>query len=75
MTKFDDGGPAFPHEWYGIDIHGRQHGYKGMTLWDYFAAHALEGLLAYGMNQAMAAQIAAEQADELLAERRKRIGG
>ena len=48
MTEQNDGGPAFP----GYDIYGdgkqhmagRPHG--GMTLRDYFAAKAMQGLLA-----------------------------
>lgn len=35
MTKFDDGGPAFPRSASGYTV-----SQDGMTLWDYFAAHA-----------------------------------
>ena len=37
-TKKDDGGPAFPCDY---DMSGFVNTEKGMTLWDYFAAHAL----------------------------------
>ncbi len=40
MSKINDGGPAFA---YGDNIHG---GHSGMSLRDYFAAQALNGLLA-----------------------------
>ncbi len=42
-TKINDGGPAFPSPHY--------HGY-GMTLRDYFAAKAIEGLIAYKSEDA-----------------------
>lgn len=36
MSKPDDGGPAFPRD-------HRHEGHNGMSLRDYFAAHATEG--------------------------------
>jgi hypothetical protein len=42
VSKINDGGGAFPH---GDPTHG---GDLGMTLRDYFAAAALQGLLANG---------------------------
>jgi diphthamide synthase subunit DPH2 len=39
MSEIDDGGAAFPSEYYAE---------QGMTLRDYFAAAALQGLLANG---------------------------
>ena len=39
MSEIDDGGLAFPSEYYAE---------QGMTLRDYFAASALQGLLANG---------------------------
>ena len=46
-NKINDGGPAFPHttQWDGITP---AINYNGMTLRDYFAAKALQGLLAWG---------------------------
>ncbi|KAA3658404.1 MAG: hypothetical protein DWQ10_11230 [Calditrichaeota bacterium] len=41
MKKTNIAGPAFPSR-------GEKTEYKGMTLRDYFAAHALQGLLANG---------------------------
>lgn len=47
MSKINDGGPAFPCETLGIDEHGEyRKPYKGMTLRDYFAAKAMQGILA-----------------------------
>lgn len=50
----NDGGPAFPVEctWTDEGIMGKQTGpssgmYTGLTLRDYFAAAALQGLIAY----------------------------
>jgi len=41
MSKFDDGGPAFPCETVGTDEHGEYRlPWQGMTLRDYFMAHA-----------------------------------
>ena len=37
MSKTNTGGPAFP-----------AHGYEGMTLRDYFAAKAMQGMMADG---------------------------
>jgi hypothetical protein len=42
MTK-DTGGPAFPLQSIGPDF---SPGYAGMTLRDYFAAQAMQGLIA-----------------------------
>lgn len=68
MTKHDDGGPAFPSS--GFELH------HGMTLWDYFAAHALVGYWADGRGgtYAGAAEFAADSADAMIAERKKRMG-
>lgn len=48
----DDGGPAFPWEQFPDGLSSRDHDqasvkrYPGMDLRDYFAAHALTGILA-----------------------------
>ena len=48
MSKIDDGGAAFPYA-DGVYANGQKaHGSSGMTLRDYFAAAALQGLLASG---------------------------
>lgn len=73
----DDGGPAFP-----APEAGRQHfsdpaAYIGMSLRDYFAAKAVQGLLAQSMGTAFgsdpiyAAQHAYTTADAMLKERAK----
>ncbi len=68
--KHDDGGPAFPH-WDGPD--GKC--YNGMTLWDYFAAHALSSfLLDEGLDFEECADRAAKSADVMIAEKEKRRG-
>lgn len=41
--KYDDGGPAFPNT---IENQPGEHGRKGMSLRDYFAAKAMQGMLA-----------------------------
>lgn len=78
MNATSNGGPAFPH--HVVHPHGwespREEG--GMTLRDYFAAKALQGLLAdhvqritEGMNYPLTAKLAYDLADAMLAERDK----
>ena len=43
MNTIDNGGPAFPLQSIGPDF---APGYAGMTLRDYFAAKAMQGMLA-----------------------------
>ena len=43
MNQINDGGPAFPLQSIGPEF---MPGYSGMTLRDYFAAAALQGMLA-----------------------------
>ncbi len=67
MSASNDGGPAFP---FCTDF-SRVH--EGMTLRDYFAAAALQGMIAceqvqHGTFQDYA-RIAYQQADAMLAER------
>lgn len=67
----DDGGSAFPIEW------GNRHSeMRGMTLRDYFAAKAMQGLLAAGRDAQYGESSAADLsratymiADEMLAAR------
>ena len=71
-----DGGPAFP---YAIKhVSGAEHSMVGMTLRDYFAAAALQGMLAsppvvdrFEVSKARWSSIAYEWADAMLAERSK----
>ena len=80
MSAPNDGGPAFPRLYARSDEDGR----SGMTLRDYFAAAALQGLLSdnetiaatyrtakqagVGLSKAMAAY-SYEYADAMMAER------
>jgi len=71
----DMGGPAFPV--FPETTAGRASARRGMTLWDYYAAAALACLVdvkfkpdRLGANHA---SIAAEIADAMLSERRKRM--
>ena len=53
MSEIDDGGPAFPIDSYMLNPNATEKEIKeaqGMTLRDYFAAAALQGLLANGYN-------------------------
>lgn len=84
--KFDDGGPAYPNT---IENQLGEHGRKGMSLRDYFAAKAMQGMLAdrdtilifteecqkemIGPEVGMATA-AYGMADAMLAERNKRRG-
>ena len=45
MSTIDNGGPAFPLQSIGPEF---EPGYAGMTLRDYFAAKAMQGLFAAG---------------------------
>jgi hypothetical protein len=61
-----DGGQAFPH---GDETHG---GCDGMTLRDYFAAAAIQGLMPNNdISYEKGAEMAYRQADAMLAERMK----
>lgn len=49
MSERNDGGPAFPWEVRSLDSAGQertQASYGGMSLRDYFAAKAMQGLIA-----------------------------
>ena len=76
----DDGGRAFPTQGYDSPNHGWIYGSDGMYLRDYFAAAALQGLLA---NNAMidtttpysaewAAEFSHQCADAMLAARKEK---
>lgn len=67
MSEKETGGPAFP----GVD-YANQFGKKnpeGMTLRDYFAAKALQGILFEGLTENETARHAYELADAMLAAR------
>ena len=66
MMIEETGGPAFPAP-YGVG-HVTT---KGMTLRDYFAAKAMQGLLQYAYTHADRASVAYKAADAMLAEREK----
>lgn len=86
MSKDNDGGPAFPsdpyidHPAHGL-VHKAQVGYQpydGMSLRDWFAGHALSGLLVMPRSgfsptdiPKFAAVNAYEIADAMIAERSK----
>jgi hypothetical protein len=58
------GGPAFP----SVHPHGRE---EGMTLRDYFAAKAMQGLAREIDDEARAARWCYEMADAMLSQREK----
>lgn len=66
----NDGGPAFPLQSIGPEF---QPGYSGMTLRDYFAAAALQGLLCNGGGPSWDgdAKNAYQAADAMLKAREK----
>ena len=61
-----DGGPAFPSEVINevSSSGGRQDwkNYKGMTLRDYFAAKAMQGMIAYGNHGSLIERDGADSA-------------
>jgi len=59
MSTPENGGPAFPTE-------GQTFWHHGMSLRDYFAAQALQGLLASGYPRSEAALGAYKMADYML---------
>lgn len=72
----NDGGPAFPTQTFCYDGQGQilQYQEPGMTLRDYFAAAALQGITARThINSDMRgwAELAYKHADAMLAERNK----
>ena len=73
MNTIEDGGPAFPLQSIGPEF---APGYAGMPLRDYFAAKAMQGLLAqscgtaFGSDPIHGAQYAYQMADAMLAARK-----
>ena len=71
-TEIDDGGPAFPFPLPGGPLNSHP---AGMSLRDYFAAMAMQGMLANdaeGYSFVSCAAAAYEQADAMLAERSRK---
>lgn len=72
MGNINDGGPAFPND--AAALRKKQ---EGMSLRDYFAAKAMQGLLAQSLGTALesapilGAQYAYRVADAMLAAREK----
>ena len=89
MAKTDDGGPAFPNPAFmlneGLEFPWAGFGMGGMSLRDWFAAHAMQGMLACQefLNEvsevadskeeaaAMIARYAFKFADAMLAQRKE----
>ena len=73
MSKDKTGGPAFPFPAYTYPNGEINHGEGGMTLRDYFAAKAMQGLLSaddgFTMGSSLVAELAYDQADAMLKER------
>lgn len=74
MTTKHDGGPAFPAQpiYHYPDGSAIVHEQGGMTLRDYFAAKAIQGILSVRLPEGelhSAAQYAYSVADAMLAER------
>lgn len=82
MSEPRDGGPAYPSgEKYetrdvcgGVSQHSKAPYYRGMSLRDYFAGLAMQGLLARipwgeGYSEELLAKAAYETADAMLAKR------
>ena len=71
MNEIKDGGPAFPTLHNGSTLPGQ----TGMTLRDYFAAKAMQGMLAEdgggALNNEELAEFAYGIADEMLKAREK----
>lgn len=64
MAEIDDGGPAFPQALASIQAPA------GMSLRDYFAAHAMQGLLAScGNNLEFVVKASYKYADAMLVAR------
>ena len=75
----NDGGPAFPLAWSSETMTAK---HDGLKLFDYYAATAMEGILASSdeahggyANPERLAQVAWDQAAAMLVERKKRVKG
>jgi hypothetical protein len=68
MSKINTGGPAFPYEYFDKQLN-QARVMAGMTLRDYFAAKAMQGLMDAAMPMPEIAQAAYQMADDMLKER------
>ena len=68
MSKINTGGPAFPYEYFDKQLN-QARVMAGMTLRDYFAAKAMQGLMDAAMPMPEIAQAAYQMADDMLEER------
>ena len=78
MTTPNDGGPAFPIPSVGTGDprDGMTCGSQGMSMWDFFAAAALQGLLSNNpcwQDYKEAVHYASKAADAMLADRERRM--
>ena len=86
MTNDKTGGPAFPQR-YRVSGESTAVGGTGMTLWDWYAGHALSGVLNDPRTVAVCVEVSTEKnldpgdviartaasvADAMIAERKKR---
>ena len=75
MNKIKDGGPAFPHSIIYANNESQFEVKQGLSLRDYFAAKAMQGLLAADPDTRWddydCAKYAYAQADAMLAERER----
>lgn len=70
MKDIETGGPAFPNTDATIPKEGDYWNFQGMTLRDYFAAKAMQGMLAGGRTGAdYVAGLAYQYADSMLKAR------
>ena len=71
----NDGGPAFPRPTNDTMVDADEFAYEGMSLLDYFAGHALAGLLAMAKQKQSFAEFsddAYDMAEAMLKERERR---
>jgi hypothetical protein len=78
-TKHDSGGPAFPVQ-QQTDANDQiiMYAFPGMSMWDHFAAKAMQGIIAGDrdcrFHQDNIVEQAANFADAMITERKKRMG-
>lgn len=74
MSKTNDGGPAFPEtrkEKTGFTAYEETVYYEGMTLRDYFAAKAMNGIVGTKYVPKLIAEWSYQVADAMIEEREK----
>ena len=71
MEEMKTGGPAFPHDYFDRQL-GEIRTIHGLTIRDYFAAKAMQGLLKeFGWNDEFLAKQSYEVADAMLEARKQ----